>query len=105
MTFSFGSGKSAILRDFGVLRREFPEPMALSHRRDGRAWFGGRIPLPLNPNLGRISRCRPKAISRHTLAPMAEISTKRTPIRVAGSISLKYGGVDGAFLTHYRLRR
>jgi len=26
----FGSGKSAILRDFGVLRREFPEPMALS---------------------------------------------------------------------------
>src|SRR5215472_1678684 len=52
----FGSGKSAILRDFGVLRREFPEPMALSSEvRDGRAWFGGRIPLPLNPNLGTIS--------------------------------------------------
>src|SRR6202045_4839043 len=29
----FGSGKSAILRDFGVLRREFPEPMALSSAR------------------------------------------------------------------------
>ena len=25
----FGSGKSAMLRDFGVLRRESPEPMAL----------------------------------------------------------------------------
>src|SRR5262249_35846677 len=32
----FGSGKSAILRDFGVLRREFPEPMAVtSEVRDG----------------------------------------------------------------------
>jgi acetamidase/formamidase len=41
----FGSGKSAILRDFGVLRREFPEPMVLSSPvREGRAWFGGRIP-------------------------------------------------------------
>ena len=34
----FGSGKSATLRDFDVLRREFPEPMALSSPvRDGRA--------------------------------------------------------------------
>src|SRR5262249_60366286 len=41
----FGSGESAILRDFGVLRREFSEPMAVSSEvRDGRAWFGGRIP-------------------------------------------------------------
>ena len=40
----FGSGKSAILRDFGVLRREFPEPMALSSPgRGGRAGFGGRM--------------------------------------------------------------
>ena len=40
----FGSGKSAILRDFGVLRREFPEPMALSSpERGGRAGFGGRM--------------------------------------------------------------
>jgi amidase len=52
----FGGGKTAILRDFGVLRREFPEPMAISSPlRDGRAWFGGRIPLPLNPNLGTVS--------------------------------------------------
>jgi len=52
----FGSGKSAILRDFGVLRREFAEPMAVSSEvRGGRAWFGGRIPLPLNPNLCTIS--------------------------------------------------
>jgi amidase len=57
----FGSGKSAILRDFGVLRREFSEPMAVSSEvRDGRAWFGGRIPLPLNPNLGTISTMPPE---------------------------------------------
>ena len=57
----FGSGKSAILRDFGVLRGEFPEPMAVSSEvRDGRAWFGGRIPLPLNPNLGTISTMPPE---------------------------------------------
>jgi hypothetical protein len=57
----FGSGKSAILRDFGVLRRKFPEPMAVSSEvGDGRAWFGGRIPLPLNPNLGTISTIPPQ---------------------------------------------
>ena len=64
----FGSGKSAILRDFGVLRREFPEPMAVSSEvREGRAWFGGRIALPLNPNLGTISTMPPEATS-HLLA-------------------------------------
>ena len=57
----FGSGKSAILRDFSVLRREFPEPIAVSSEvREGRAWFGGRIPLPLNPNLGTISTMPPE---------------------------------------------
>jgi acetamidase/formamidase len=51
-----GTGKTAILRDFGVLRRDFPEPRVIaSPIRDGKAWFGGRIPLPLNPNLGTIS--------------------------------------------------
>jgi amidase len=51
-----GDGKTAILRDFGVLRREFPEPVALTCPiKDGQAWFGGRIPLPLNPNLGTVS--------------------------------------------------
>jgi hypothetical protein len=44
-----------------VLRREFPEPVALSSPvRDGRAGFGGRIPLPLNPNLGTISTMPPE---------------------------------------------
>ena len=34
----FGSGKSATLRDFDVLQREFPGPMVLSSPvRDGRA--------------------------------------------------------------------
>ena len=57
----FGVDKSAILRDLGVLRRKFPEPMALSSPvRDGRAWFGGRIPLPLNSNLGTISTMPPE---------------------------------------------
>src|SRR5207253_608366 len=51
-----GEGKTAILRDFGVLRREFGEPWALSCPvKDGRAWFGGRIPIALNPNLGTVS--------------------------------------------------
>ena len=51
-----GEGKTAIVRDFGVLRREFGEPWALSCPvKDGRAWFGGRIPIPLNPNLGTVS--------------------------------------------------
>jgi amidase len=57
----FGEGKSAILRNFGVLGREFPEPVALSSPvHDGRAWFGGRVPLPLNPNLGTISTMPPE---------------------------------------------
>ena len=57
----FGSGKSAILRDFGVLRREFPKPVAVSSPvHDGPAWFGGRIPLPLNPDLGTISTMPPE---------------------------------------------
>src|SRR2546429_2572056 len=51
-----GEGKTAIVRDFGVLRREFGEPWALSCPvKDGHAWFGGRIPIPLNPNLGTVS--------------------------------------------------
>jgi acetamidase/formamidase len=83
----FGSGKSAILRDFGVLRREFPEPMALSSPvRDGRAWFGGRIPLPLNPNLGTISTMPPEGYKPSYPGPTAAILTRRTPARGAESI-------------------
>ena len=51
-----GEGKTAILRDFGVLRKEFGEPWALACPvKDGKAWFGGRIGIPLNPNLGTVS--------------------------------------------------
>jgi amidase len=57
----FGQGKTAILRDFGVLRREFPDPVAISSPlRDGKAWFGGRVPLALNPNLGTMSTMPPE---------------------------------------------
>jgi hypothetical protein len=39
-----------------MLRCEFLEPVALaSPVYDGRAWFGGRIPLALSPNLCTIS--------------------------------------------------
>ncbi len=54
-------GITAILREFGVLRREFREPRALACPvHDGRAWFGGRIPIPLNPNLGTVSTMPPE---------------------------------------------
>lgn len=56
-----GEGMVAILRDFGVLKDEFREPMALSCPiRDGLVWFGGRIPIPLFPNLGTISTMPPE---------------------------------------------
>lgn len=55
-----GDGKTAIVRDFGVLRREFTEPTALTCPvKDGAAWFGGRIPIPLCPNLGTVSTMPP----------------------------------------------
>jgi hypothetical protein len=39
-----------------MLRSDFPQPVALSSSvDDGRAWFGGPHPLPLNSNLGTIS--------------------------------------------------
>jgi acetamidase/formamidase len=84
----FGSGKSAILRDFGVLRREFPEPMAVSSEvREGRAWFGGRIPLPSIPISARSRRCRPRAISLPMPVLMVATSTRRMQVKAAGSIS------------------
>ena len=56
-----GDGITAILRDFGVLRKEYGEPKALvCPVRDGRAWFGGRVPIPLNPNLGTVSTMPPE---------------------------------------------
>jgi amidase len=56
-----GEGRTAILRDFGVLRREYGEPAAIACPvREGRAWFGDRIPIPLNPNLGTVSTMPPE---------------------------------------------
>jgi amidase len=56
-----GEGITAIVRNFGVLRAEFPEPIAISSPvKDGRAWFGGRIPIPLAPNLGTVSTMPPE---------------------------------------------
>jgi amidase len=53
-------GVTAILKRFGVLKDEFAEPKALACPvRDGKAWFGGGIPIPLYPNLGTISTMPP----------------------------------------------
>lgn len=54
-------GVTAILKQFGVLKEEFAEPKALACPvRDGKAWFGDRIPIPLYPNLGTISTMPPE---------------------------------------------
>lgn len=54
-------GNTAILRDFGVLREEFNEPLLLNCPvRDGKAWFANKIPIPLNPNLGTVSTMPPE---------------------------------------------
>lgn len=54
-------GVTAILQQFGVLKDEFAEPKALKCPvRDGQAWFGDRIPIPLCPNLGTISTMPPE---------------------------------------------
>ena len=51
-----GEGVNAIVRKFGVLPEDFPDPHAVAVPvRDGHAWFGGRIPIPLAPNLGTVS--------------------------------------------------
>ncbi|PYO55997.1 MAG: hypothetical protein DMD83_16735 [Candidatus Rokuibacteriota bacterium] len=56
-----GEGVNAILRKFGVLMDDFPEPHAVAVPvRDGRAWFEGRIPIPLAPNLGTVSTMPPE---------------------------------------------
>src|SRR5262249_61029972 len=55
-----GRGRPACLRAVGALRAKFAEPMALSCPiKDGRAWFGGRIPIPLAANLGTVSTMPP----------------------------------------------
>lgn len=56
-----GIGTNAIVRNFGVLKAEFPDPAIISCPvRNGKAWFGDRIPIPLFPNLGTISTMPPE---------------------------------------------
>jgi len=56
-----GIGQNAILRKFGVLHEEFADPRIIACPiRDGKAWFGDRIPIPLYPNLGTISTMPPE---------------------------------------------
>ena len=51
-----GIGKNAILRNFGVLRKEFPESLAIaSPIRDHTALFGDHVPIKLNPYLGTVA--------------------------------------------------
>jgi len=57
----FGEGRNAIVRAFGMLPKEFPEPRIIQCPiRDGKAWFGNRIPITLHPNLGTISTMPPE---------------------------------------------
>lgn len=54
-------GSNAILRNFGVLREEFSDPAIIACPvRDGKAWFGDRVPIPLYPNLGTLSTMPPE---------------------------------------------
>ena len=54
-------GITGILRNFGVLREQFAEPMAVACPvKDGKACFGNRVPIPLNPNLGTVSTMPPE---------------------------------------------
>lgn len=54
-------GVTAILNNFGVLKSEFPNPKAVACPvRDGQAWFGDRIPVPIAPNLGTIATMPPE---------------------------------------------
>ena len=56
-----GVGKNAIVRAFGVLADEFGDPAIVACPvRDGKAWFGDRIGIPLYPNLGTLSTMPPE---------------------------------------------
>ena len=67
----FGEGANAVLRNFGVLKDEFEEPAIVACPiRDGQAWFGDRVAIPLAPNLGTLSTMPPErlpALPRRTL--------------------------------------
>ncbi len=56
-----GVGSNAIMRNFGVLKEAFQEPAIVACPiRDGHAWFGDRVPIPLRPNLGTLSTMPPE---------------------------------------------
>ena len=85
----FGVGKSAILRDFGVLRRSsrsrWRSPRRCTTAAPGSAAAAFRCRS--TPISARSRRCRPRATNPLTPAPTAAISIKRTRARGAGSIS------------------
>jgi amidase len=57
----FGEGRNAIMRKFGMLAEDFPAAKIIQCPiRDGKAWFGNRIPIDLQPNLGTISTMPPE---------------------------------------------
>lgn len=92
-----GDGKTAILRDFGVLRQEFGDPLALACPvKDGLAWFGGRIPLPLNPNLGTVSTMPPDGYKPSYAGPYGGDFDQKD-VRAGSRIHLPVM-VDGALL-------
>lgn len=56
-----GAGVNAIMKNFGVLHEAFGEPAIIACPvRDGKAWFGDRVPIPLYPNLGTVSTMPPE---------------------------------------------
>ncbi len=56
-----GDGSNAVLKNFGVLKEEFNDPAIVACPvRDGKAWFAGRVPIPLYPNLGTVSTMPPE---------------------------------------------
>ena len=92
-----GEGRTAILRDFGVLRQEFGDPLALACPvKDGQAWFGGRIPLPLNPNLGTVSTMPPDGYKPSYAGPYGGDFDQKD-VRAGSRIHLPVM-VDGALL-------
>src|SRR3989442_9470274 len=73
-----GDGKTAIFRDFGVLRAEFGEPTAVGCPvKDGYAWFGGPIPLPPNSKLATLSPLPPHGLQPpHPLTDPGDLDPK-----------------------------
>jgi acetamidase/formamidase len=74
----FGEGRNAIMRRFGMLMEDFPAPKIIQCPiRDGKAWFGDRIPIDLHPNLGTISTMPPESGGRLPVrSDLARVSSR-----------------------------